>query len=202
MGSNPSFYGERAVVVEHNGPGAISVTLAHPVTDVSWLDCAENLRRLGLVLPTEAQWEYGARSGTSSRWWTGSDPKSLKGAANLEDPSCERFLGGGMFPEEWLDDDGFPFHAPVGSFRPNLFGLFDTVGNVGEWCQDLSVSYKNQPLDGNGLRVATVRDRPTRVVRGGALRFSASRSTSAFRMSYPPEQRMGTTGVRPARDLR
>src|SRR5262245_14637069 len=123
-----------------------------PVEQVSWFSCDELMRRLQLTLPTEAQWEYAARAGTETIWWTGGEKESLEGAANLADVANQRMmqasLGGGDV-EAWLDD-GHARSSPVGSYRANPFGLHDVVGNVSEWCRDSMCSYNDEHRKGDG----------------------------------------------------
>ena len=114
---------------------ARSSILRNPVEQVSWEDCDLWLGRLGLVLPTEAQWEYAARGGTTTPRWTGLGTDGLAKAANLADAFCQQNDGPSSWKyESW--NDGYAVHAPVGSFAPNPFGLHDVLGNVWEWCRD------------------------------------------------------------------
>jgi len=189
MGVNPSTYQKRM-------PSGAIVTAQHPVEAVSWLDASEAMRRLGLVLPTEAQWEYGARAGTNSVWWTGNDKSTLQGAANLADAHCKASGA----PPSWRFDedlnDGHTTHAPVGSFRANAFGLHDVAGNVLEWCRDHYGPYTVPPAPGDGLRIhAGAR---LRVARGGSWAFVAQDARSANRGDSRPGRRDAGTGLRPA----
>ncbi len=109
-----------------------------PVVNVSWNDAQAFVKWLSrkegrrFRLPTEAEWEYACRAGSQTRYWCGDDPEGLAEVGNVADgtsstvfrrtPSIQR-------------EDGFVYLAPVGSFRPNPFGLYDTHGNVWEWCQ-------------------------------------------------------------------
>ena len=113
----------------------------HPVVNVTWHDAVAMARWLGETegatyrLPTEAEWEYACRSGTRSRYHDGDDPRTLLRVANLFDADARR-----LWPK-WaahaLDgNDGFAFTAPVGSFAPNAFGLYDMHGNAWEWTAD------------------------------------------------------------------
>ena len=113
----------------------------HPVTNVSWNDAIKFCEWLSdkehktYRLPTEAEWEYACRAGTTTRFWSGDNPESLVKIANSYDKSTERIQ------PEWAKfalkgDDGFEFTAPVGSFRPNAFGLYDMHGNVWQWVSD------------------------------------------------------------------
>ena len=111
----------------------------HPVIMVSWNDtqsfCTWLNGKEGRSnrLPTEAEWEYACRAGTTSYWNLGNDPSDLQQAANVADKSFrEKFPTAAAAP--W--DDGYPFTAPVGRFKPNHFGLYDMHGNVWQWCQD------------------------------------------------------------------
>jgi formylglycine-generating enzyme required for sulfatase activity len=115
-------------------------TKDHPVVNVSWNDAVASCKWLSQKegkfydLPTEAEWEYACRAGTTTAYWTGDDYQSLKGAANLADKSYHNLRKGGFANLNW--DDGFAFTAPVGKFKPNPWGLYDMIGNAAEWCAD------------------------------------------------------------------
>jgi formylglycine-generating enzyme required for sulfatase activity len=180
-------------------------TLLHPVEQMSWHDAAELLRRLGFVLPTEVQWEHACRAGTVTPWWTGAAKESLEGAGNLADRSAREW--GATWPS--LDDwkellDGWPVHAPVGTFRPNPFGLHDIYGNVAEWTRDVTCSYRESWLRaGDGLRTGrpAAGSPDSRVARGGSFASSAYETRSSTRPSYGGARRHGHIGLRPARAL-
>jgi formylglycine-generating enzyme required for sulfatase activity len=194
-GSNPSSFKSGDTT---SGP-------TNPVESVSWLDCERVLRRLGLQLPSEAQWEFGARGGTSSVWWTGSAKESLADKVNLADQSYVA-AGGSAGVAAWWPEfkDGFGSHAPVGRLAANDFGLHEVCGNVWEWCFDAYESYpeaggassaaRDPLVDGDGLAA--------RVSRGGSFNIAASFARSASRFSYSPSSQGHYLGVRPSRALR
>ncbi len=127
-GENPSAY----------RPGAnkygVEITLVHPVENIDWSEAGRTLRMIGLGLPTEAQWEYAARAGTDTPFYTG-DRTSLAGKTNLYDLDAKQAGFSSIHaPRPW--HDGFVLHSPVGSFPPNGFGLCDMIGNVSEFCLD------------------------------------------------------------------
>lgn len=136
-----------------------------PVDSVSWDEIQVYLAKLSAMsgktyrLPSEAEWEYAVRAGTSSLYWWGDKP-SHEYANYGSDTCCEGLVEG---RDAWMHT------APVGSFPPNAFGLFDMLGNVAEWTQD--VFYKNYLFAPNDGR-AWLNDAPgaaySRVVRGGA----------------------------------
>lgn len=194
--TNPSLYQPG----HENEEGEFS--LRHPVEKVGWDDCVRVLERMELSLPTEAQWEYAARGGTSTPWWTGKDRDSLDGATNLADKTADQ-AGKTWAPiQEWPEfDDGFAVHAPVGSFRPNKFGLHDTCGNVWEWCLDIEDDYSLPCRRGDGLRQSQQSSKK-RVRRGSCYTYGVQQARSAHRTSAERDYRTLTTGLRPARAIR
>jgi formylglycine-generating enzyme required for sulfatase activity/serine/threonine protein kinase len=193
-GANPSGYapGKRF--------GDKTSSLSSPVEQISWPECARTLGRLGFALPTEAQWERAARGGTSSVWWTGDDPHTLEGAANLADRYCKQNSGPPSWSyEDWLDD-GWTVHATVGSFAANPFGLHDVVGNLLEWCADeYDASAYGRAAETDPAPAAG--SEGLRVYRGGAFQGNASVARSAYRGFVAPESPRSDLGVRPARAI-
>ncbi len=174
-------------------------TLSHPVESISWHDCRKRLARCGLNVPTEAQWEYAARGGTQSVWWTGNDKSTLKRAGNLADRELQR-VGQHKLIENW--DDGHAAHAPAGRFAANPFGLHDVIGNVFEWCRDSYVdrAYDQKPGADDGLRTYP-KNVHLAVVRGGCYLEPAASSRSASRSRYEKSTRQAVIGCRPARGI-
>ena len=117
---------------------------SRPVEQVSWNDALRFCKRLShkagktVRLPTEAQWEYACRAGSSTRFSFGDDEGSLHLYANYCDASNTN-----AFP--WQDKDHTDGHnktAPCGSLLPNTWGLHDMHGNVSEWCRDGNAGYR------------------------------------------------------------
>jgi len=173
-------------------------SLLEPVEQVSYEDCDRELSRLGLDLPTEAQWEYSARAGTTTVFWSGNDRTSLVPVANVADQSFDgRIRNLGPF-EAW--NDQFPYVAPIGSLQPNPFGLHDVHGNLNEWCKDWYFRYDHAPAPGTGERMPAAEDAPAdRVNRGGGWSRYAFDARSSNRQVIDPSIRISDLGVRPAR---
>lgn len=185
----------------------VAIGWRHPVANVSWELCATMCRRLGWVLPTEAQWEYACRAGTHTPWSTGADPRSLLGSANLADEAARD-----EYPADWSfhpgTDDGHAVAAPVGSYLPNAFGLHDMHGNVSEWCLDAIVRYDNVVQAGTGERRLEPGREPrhgerlgSRVHRGGSCQAMAPALRSAQRNADQVGMELPSLGVRPTRAL-
>lgn len=193
MGENPAIFQRGKGLPE--GP----LALMHPVENVRWDDCARFVQQTGLRLPTESQWEYAARAGTTTPWWTGEKPESLDGAANLADRFAKAHGGSAEWRYDEFLDDGWTNHAPVGSYRANAFGLHDVAGNVNEWCDGRWEDYaKVTPRDGDGLVDGAEIDS---TFRGGSYFEPASASRVAFRRGNPRYYRSFVVGLRVARDL-
>lgn len=157
-----------------------------PVVALNWHEVKAYCDWAGFVLPTEAQWEYAARAGTSTAYWYGDEAKDL-----------ERF---GWYTANTGYEErgawGARVHA-VGSKGTNPFGLFDVTGNMWEWTLDAYGSYDTRPRSSDGLRHKPVGD-AVRVVRGGSWNVSAHVARSALRSSLAPGFRFAAIGLRPA----
>jgi len=202
-GHNPSGCRPGSVWTSPTPPDApiVQVRPWNPVEQVAWLECPRILARLALTLPTEAQWEYAARAGTQTAWWTGDGKASIgvRAGGNLADGWVESRGG----PRGWVYEAGLEdrwvMHAPVGTFSPNGFGLHDVIGNVWEWCLDAYAGYDRGVEPDTGLRITDgVQER---VARGGSFRSCAAVARSANRGSFAPQRRANNLGVRPARPV-
>jgi formylglycine-generating enzyme required for sulfatase activity len=156
MGNNPS---------DHEGDDL-------PVECVAWDDVQQFCAKTGLQLPTEAQWEYACRAGTTGDY---------AGTGNLDD------MG-------WYAGDET---HPVGTKEPNEWGLYDMHGNVWEWCQDWYGDYPNHAVTdptgpGSGSK---------RVNRGGSWDYNARFCRSASRDNASPDGRYDALGFRPVMNL-
>lgn len=173
----------------------------HPVESVAWSMCHDLFTRHGMTLPTEARWEYGARGGTSTVWWTGDEPSSLASAANLLDLRATR--ANPTWGNQIGDfDDGFVGSCRVGSLRANPFGLFDVHGNVWEWCLDTHQGHYGPARSGDGLRTNETAGPVLNIYRGGSYFITAAVARSADRNKIGPSARNAILGARPARDLK
>ena len=154
-----------------------------PAINVSWEDavayCQWLTEQTGRTyrLPSEAEWEYAARGGTTTRFWWG-DQKG-EGRANFRDSGSE-----------WSGAQT----SPTDSFDANPFGLHDVHGNVWEWCQDgWHSDYEGAPTDGSAW---TSGEGGARVLRGGSWNFNPGLARAAARINGYPGRRNDLVGIR------
>ncbi|MCA9323254.1 MAG: SUMF1/EgtB/PvdO family nonheme iron enzyme [Planctomycetes bacterium] len=164
----------------------------HPVEQVSWNEARRVLSWYSLELPTQAQWEHAARGGTDGPWWFGDELIAAATAENLKDAEPGN-------PKQrvrwWEDSPAFPgndhvvFHAAVGQYLPNPFGLHDVLGNVYEWCQDVWGPVTAGTFrDGDGLHeLDALRYVGFRVARGGDFTCGPQESSVARRRHHTPD---------------
>ena len=197
-GRNPSLFGPDGYWAENWLVDRARPSLLHPVENVSWTDCMEWLVRSGLALPSEAQWEHGARGGTQTLYWSGSDLASLAGAANISDAYAKSHGSESWTVWEPDFDDGSSVHWPVGTSLANPFGLHDVHGNLWEWTRDgfdpffYAQSPRTDP-------VAPWDSAAYRPARGGSFFYSAMDARCTFRANFTPLNAGNSVGVRPAR---
>ncbi|HEX6791295.1 MAG TPA: bifunctional serine/threonine-protein kinase/formylglycine-generating enzyme family protein [Candidatus Krumholzibacteria bacterium] len=189
-GTNPS-------QIQPRDYGMYFTTLRHPAENLNWQMADEFALDIGLVLPTEAQWEYAARAGSMGPYWCGADYHCLAKTENILDESA-RVPGrpGGWRYAPW--HDGFVDSSPVGFFAPNSFGLHDVLGNVPEWTRDWYGPYDLPVAAGSGERL--VKDGVERVARGGAYFFFWERISTQLRLNLKPHT-TDRIGARLARAL-
>ncbi|MBK8253135.1 MAG: formylglycine-generating enzyme family protein [Polyangiaceae bacterium] len=163
----------------------------HPVETVRWEDCQDFCARLneqipafGARLPTEAEWEYACRAGTTTATWAGDLKKGEEGTAPMLDPIAWYWGNSNL--------GGKRSTQPVGLKLPNPLGLFDMLGNVLEWCSD-----RYGPYDPRALRDPTGAPAGTRrVLRGGSWYGGARFVRAAYRNAYDPALEFESVGFR------
>ena len=179
-------------------------TERHPVTCVSWADAQAYASWLSQKtgkayrLPSEAEWEYAARAGTTTLRPWGDAPEGGCDHANTYDLGSRAAYQLGWPPAGC--HDGFADLAPVGQFQPNLFGLHDVIGNVWEWTADCSAgSSVGRPRDGSAWTWLGGCKR--RVIRGGGWLTPPDRSRSGFHGDAEDTDRADYVGFRVAREV-
>jgi formylglycine-generating enzyme required for sulfatase activity len=189
-------------------PGGLRATRpdegGKPVTGISWQDANTYARWLSAKtggryrLPTESEWEYAARAGTTTPYSfdARSDRKAICTFANGADREM------GILPHTYRHcSDGTGRHiAHVGRYRENPWGLHDVHGNVWEWTQDCwHPSYEGAATDGTARGASSGRC-DMRVARGGSWRSTERALRSAVRNAFPPDHRRATVGFRVVRE--
>jgi len=179
----------------------------HPVLNVNWFDacafCEWLSQKEGRTyrLPTEAEWEYACRAGTEARFVTGEAIEQLQKIANVQDQSLAslkpKFSNSKESsylkrPVGW--NDRSPFSAPVGSFQPNAFGLYDMLGNAAEWCGDwYGEDYDNETVKVDPSGPA---EGEARVFRGGAFLHQPKHCRVSSRLGGTPTYQNYIIGFR------
>ena len=182
---------------------------SHPAACLNWDDAQAYAKwlsgRTGKAyrLLSEAEWEYAARGRTEPGnypryFFEDSDAESCE-YGNDADKTAQRQIpqpgGSPVLP----CSDGFAYTSPVGSFRPNAFGLYDMHGNVWQWVEDCyRRGYDGAPRDGGAW---TEEKCDARVVRGGSWNDGPRVLRAAYRKGYGPDDRNGAVGFRLARTL-
>jgi len=164
---------------------------SHPINCVDWSQAKAYCEWKGKRLPTEAEWEKAARGGTESIYYWGNNGDNACSYGNVADKSAK---------EKWSDwtiaecRDGYQTTAPVGSFKPNSYGLYDMAGNVWEWNSDWydenyyqSSPEKNPEGAGSGSY---------RVLRGGSWVYNSESVRASNRRWYGPDSRNYNIGFR------
>jgi len=180
-----------------------------PTDSVSWEDARDYCKKQGHRLPTEAEWEFAARAGTTSEYYWGDTVTGKE--ANFCDRECD------LNSRDVNLTDGFKNTAPVGSFSPNPYGLYDMAGNVGEWVFDWMpvnenyylISPEKNPRGSrpelnacSGVDCVGSYSITQKVNRGGSWNKKASEMRLVNRMNSHFQLRSDGTGFRCAADMK
>lgn len=180
------------------GPGSdVDGRLDHPVTHVSWNDASAYAAWVGKRLPTEAEWEVAARGGLEKARFAWGDELEPSGQHRCN-------IWQGEFPTYNTGADGYLSTAPVDAFPPNGYGLYNTAGNVWEWCSDwFSPDWHAHESQQTRLRPGGPATGTAKVIKGGSYLCHVSycnRYRVSARTSNTPDSSTGHTGFRCATD--
>jgi len=168
-------------------PSRFEVVAQNPVDSVNWDDAVEFCRKLSELpeekaaghvyrLPTEAEWEYACRAGTTTKWSCGDDKSKLGDYA-------------------WYNSNSDKKTHPVGLKKPNAWGLYDMHGNVFEWCQDYYGEQSSDAVtDPTGPKTGS-----KRLLRGGSWDLTSRYCLSSHRFQLEPTDRYDFVGFRVVR---
>ncbi len=183
------------LAVMANNPAMFKEDVNNPVEQVSWNDVQAFLIKLKHLipdlnarLPTEAEWEYACRAGTTTAFSFG----------NTITPEQVNYAGSGFFGGLFGNTNKDLYRektVAVKSLPPNAWGLYEMHGNVWEWCNDWKGDYPNEPVT-NPTGVSKPRFPASRVLRGGSWSYGAGNTRSASRFSYTPDIRYDLFGFR------
>jgi formylglycine-generating enzyme required for sulfatase activity len=151
-----------------------------PIEGVTWYECDKWCKKVGLHLPSESEWEYACRAGSSTRFCFGDSDTDLGSYA-------------------WFNDNSDGKTHPVGEKKANNYGLYDMHGNVAEWCQDTRTNHYHGAA-GDGLPFEDGKS-SIRVTRGGSWFVNPDDCRSASRVGCKPDKLYFTLGFRPACSL-
>ncbi len=174
-------------------PSSLQAGGAYPVENVSWTEiCGDGdgfLKKInelkpsgrkGFRLPTEAEWEYACRAGSSTKFYFGNDDENKLIDANA-----------------WYVNNSSSTPHPVGQKKPNAFGLYDMSGNVSEWCSDYSKDQQGLPVTESSATLGSL----NRVTRGGTCESEPKNCGSASRVINDASDRFSNVGFRLALSL-
>jgi formylglycine-generating enzyme required for sulfatase activity len=178
-------------------------TATHPVTCVSWRDARDfaawlsKKTRQKYRLPSDSEWEYAVRAGSlASRPWKDSIASACTDANVADQSAAQQYPGWKVHP----CSDGYVYTAPVGSFQPNAFGLYDMLGNVFEWVLDCwHPDYHGAPTDGSAWR--NNGDCSQRGMRGGSWFTAPPLVSASGRNRFEETYRSNSVGFRLVREI-
>jgi formylglycine-generating enzyme required for sulfatase activity len=222
-------YTYEGIVMEENGPSIVTDGGAaerrhrswqnpgfsqeddHPAVCLNWNDAKAYIHWISektgkrYRLPSESEWEYAARVGTTTaRYWGETEDQQCVYANGLDVTTWGKVQQGINWGVATCSDD-FVYTAPVGSFKPNAFGLYDMAGNAWEWTEDcLHKNYDGAPTNGSAWIIGGLKGNAAactrRVIRGGSWNSSPKDLRASRRGGAEVTVRDSTGGFRIARD--